>query len=87
MARYADYQEDAFTALNTAFMTNGALVHVPRGRIVQEPIQLLFVSTALSEGTHTHPRNLIVAEANSQATIVEHYVATHDCRYFTMPQW
>src|SRR5208282_1469456 len=39
------------------------------------PISLLFVSTAHDSPTVNHPRNLIVAEENSQATIVEDYVS------------
>jgi Fe-S cluster assembly protein SufD len=75
LARYADYQRDAFTALNTAFMEDGAFVHIRRGVVLSEPIHLLYVSTETSAPLITHPRNLIVAGEDSQATVVEDYVS------------
>jgi Fe-S cluster assembly protein SufD len=73
--RYLDIRRDAFCALNTAFAEDGAFVHIPRGTLVEEPICLLFVSTGDDAPSMSHPRNLIVAEENSQATFVEDYVS------------
>jgi Fe-S cluster assembly protein SufD len=75
LGRYLDIRRDAFCALNTAFGEDGAYVHIPRGTLVEEPIYLLFVSTANDAPSMSHPRNLIVAEEDSQATIVEDYVS------------
>jgi Fe-S cluster assembly protein SufD len=47
----------------------------PRGRLVEEPIWLLFVSTGDDAPSISHPRNLIVAEEDSQAAFVEDYVS------------
>ena len=75
LGRYLDIRHDAFCALNTAFVEDGAYVHIPRGTLVEEPICLLFVSTADDVPSMSHPRNLIVAEEDSQATFVEDYVS------------
>ena len=75
LGRYLNLQRDAFGALNTAFLEDGGYVHVAKGVVAEEPISLLFVSTAHDSPTVSHPRNLIVAEENSQATIVEDYVS------------
>ena len=83
LARYAGYHDDAFTALNTAFMEEGAVVLVPKGTVLEEPIHLLYVSTAKASATITHPRNLVVAGDGSQATVVEEYVALTDDVYFS----
>ncbi len=85
LTKYADYEQDAFTALNTAFIEDGAFVYVPRNTVVNDPIYLLFVSTAVDGATVTHPRNLIVTEADSQATVIEDYVSLGDSKspYFT----
>ena len=66
---------DAFSALNTAFLEDGAYVHVARSTILEAPIHLLFVSTAHAEPIVTHPRNLIVAGENSQVTVIEEYIS------------
>ncbi len=79
LAQHAEYDENTFTALNTAFINDGALIHVPRGTVVESPIHLLFVS----RGTQTvsHPRVLLVAEDNARVTVIETYVGEGD--YFT----
>jgi Fe-S cluster assembly protein SufD len=83
LARYADFHHDAFTALNTAFMEDGAFVHVRRGAVLEEPIHLLYVSIPTGAPVITHPRNLIVADEDSQATIVEDYVSLGGDVYFS----
>jgi Fe-S cluster assembly protein SufD len=75
LTRYADYHHDAFTALNTAFLADGAFVRIPRGRVLEAPIHLLYVSTGAKVPLVTHPRNLLVADEDCQATIVEDYVS------------
>jgi Fe-S cluster assembly protein SufD len=83
LARHADYQRVALVALNTAFIEDGAFIHLPAGEVLQAPIHLLFVSTAPGRATVSQPRNLIVAGAGSQATVVETYAGLFDEVYFT----
>jgi Fe-S cluster assembly protein SufD len=75
LGRYLDTRRDAFCALNTAFMEDGAYISVSRGTLVEEPIYLLFVSSGDDAPSMSHPRNLVVAEEDSQATFVEDYVS------------
>jgi len=64
--------QNAFTALNTAFMTDGALVRIPAGLVVESPILLVFLAAA--EGCASFPRTVVEAGADSQATIVELHI-------------
>jgi len=75
LGHYANTQRDAFVALNTAFLEDGAYVHVKRGVVVEAPIHLLFVSSSDHTALMSHPRNLIVFEDQSQGTVVEEYVS------------
>jgi Fe-S cluster assembly protein SufD len=75
LGRYLDTQRDAFAALNTAFVEDGAFIHIEKSVVVEAPIHLLYVSTPHDFPAVSHPRNLIVAEEDSQATIVEDYVS------------
>jgi Fe-S cluster assembly protein SufD len=75
LGKYLNTRRDPFAALNTAFLGDGAYVHIRRGAIVEAPIYLLFVTTAQKTPAVAHPRNLIVAEQAAQATIVEDYVS------------
>src|SRR5262249_3144475 len=83
LARYARFDDLPFTALNTAFFQDGALVVVPRGTVVGEPIHLVFVSTAPGDAAVSYPRNLLVAGSNSQVAVVEHYLGLTDEVYLT----
>lgn len=83
LARYADYEQNAFSALNTAFLEDGAFVHIPRGVVLEEPIHVLYVATSTPLPIVTHPRNLVVLGEESQAVVVEHYVALSDDVYFS----
>jgi Fe-S cluster assembly protein SufD len=73
LARYARYQDNAFVALNTANFEDGIFIHIAKGAVVEEPIELLIQSSANGHPTASHPRILIVAEPDSQATIIEKY--------------
>ena len=75
LGRYLNIQRDAFSALNTAFIEDGAFIHIGKGGLLEAPIHLLYVSTAHDAPVMIHPRNLIVAEEGSQATIIEDYVS------------
>lgn len=83
LGRYARFDKHAFAALNAAFLQDGAFVHVPRGQVVEEPIHLLYVSTGQDEPHVSYPRNLIVLEDGSQATIIESYAGLDKGFYLT----
>jgi Fe-S cluster assembly protein SufD len=82
LGQYAATQDRPFSALNTAFVSDGAFVHVPAKATVAEPIQLLFLSTG-AKPVVTHPRNLVVLEREARATIVETYASLGDSPYWT----
>lgn len=83
LAKYADFSEEAFTALNTAFMEDGGFIYIPKGTVLKTPIHLLFISTESDTPSITNPRNLIIAEQNCEANIIEHYTSIADSVYFS----
>ncbi len=83
LAKYAEFKDEAFTALNTAFMEDGGFIYIPKGTIVEKPIHLLFISTKGENPSITNPRNLIIVEDNCQANIIEHYVSLEDNVYLS----
>ena len=80
--QYADYEDDAMTALNTAFVQDGAFVYVPSGTIVEKPIFFLHV-TASDEDLFLQPRHLFVVEDGAIAKIVEAQHSLTDANTFT----
>jgi Fe-S cluster assembly protein SufD len=83
LGHYLNFRRDAFSALNTAFIEDGAYVHVQSNVIVDQPVYLLFVTAPASKPTMDHPRNLIVAEENSRLTVVEDYVSLDEGATFS----
>jgi Fe-S cluster assembly protein SufD len=58
-------------ALNAAFMTDGAVVHLARDTVLERPLHLVFVTLPQDAPAVTHAFNLIVAEPGARASIVE----------------
>ena len=83
LGHYARFRSHAFVALNTAAVAEGAFLSIPRNTVVEEPIHLLFLSTAPDKPIVSHPRTLILAGENSQATVVESYAGPAGQVYFT----
>jgi len=83
LGRYAAAAGNAFTALNQAFFTDGAFIHVPANLTLTDPVELIFITSGQQDGQAIQPRNLIVAGANSRLTIVESYLSTGSGSYFT----
>ena len=83
LARQADSVRNGFVALNTAFVSQGAFVYVPKGLVVSAPIHLLFITDSAEQNAASFPRVLIVAEENSEVTVIESYAGTSDSMYLT----
>ena len=75
LGRYLNTRRDAFSALNTAFAEDGGFIHVRKGVVVEQPVYVLFISTASEQPLMTHPRNLVIVEDQAQVAIVEDYVS------------
>ncbi len=82
LGKIAVFDNHAFTALNTAFIRDGAFVELQADAVVDQPIHLIFVAEGQGEAV-SHPRNLIVAAQNSRASIIESYICVRDNLYFT----
>ena len=81
IGRSADYRRSGFVALNTAFLTEGAVVHVPPGCRITQPIHIVYASAAPDQPVISHPRTLIVLGAGSEASIIESYAGANGGTY------
>ncbi len=78
LARHATYADEAFTALNTAFITDGALVMADG--VIEPSVHIAYVTT---ERAVTHPRTLIVGRPTSELSVVESYFSATEDAHFT----
>ena len=81
----AEGAKEVFTALNTAALNDVAVIWVGKNVVVEKPIHLLFISVSGESATISQPRVLVVAESNSQVTLIEEYIASsqNEGVYFT----
>lgn len=83
LARGADYNTNAFTALNTAFVSSGAFILIRKGTQLESPLHLNFISDPSGPDPANFPRVLFISEENSSATVIESYASISDAAYFT----
>ena len=67
---YAAWEEESFTALNTAFANDGLFVYVPKGKVIEKPIHVINLQKT-NERLFLQPRHLLVFEENTQAKIID----------------
>jgi Fe-S cluster assembly protein SufD len=80
----APVDREPFVALNTAFIDDGAVIRIPKGGIVKEPIELSCYTLPNGSFCASHPRLLVVAEAGSQASVIVTYAGRRGEKpYFT----
>ena len=70
-----------FTALNTAYAQDGYVLHLKPGAVLSDVLEVVFVSQ--SPDTVSHTRNLIIAEANTQCTVIERHIGEHGTVYLS----
>ncbi|MCS6934976.1 MAG: Fe-S cluster assembly protein SufD [Chitinophagales bacterium] len=71
--RLVDYSQEHFAALNTAFVTDGAFIHIHKNVAVNEPIYLQYFFTATDEYAFVQTRNLVVLEEGASLSLAEDF--------------
>lgn len=74
LGKYLPMAAHGFTALNTAFLDDGAVIELAPGALVEKAVHVVYLSTRRKTPYLTNPRNVIVARDGSSATVVEHYL-------------
>jgi Fe-S cluster assembly protein SufD len=81
LSRTEDLGDRAFVALNTAFQQDGALISIPSGATLEDPIHLTFISTEAADECVDHPLILIRIGAGASATVVTSHVSIGHAAY------
>lgn len=83
LAKIAPDEGAPLVALNTAFMRDGLVLRLADGVVLDRPVQVVHIVDAGDTALALHPRTLIVAGDNSQATIVETFAGAEAAGYWT----
>ena len=74
--------QNAFELLNESFASDGLFIYIPKNVILELPVEVVFVADNAG-GKMISPRNLIVAEENSEVNIFTDYSSSVAETYFT----
>ncbi|MFT7334195.1 MAG: Fe-S cluster assembly protein SufD [Porticoccaceae bacterium] len=66
-------KDDSLTSLNTAFAIEGAYINIPKSKVADKPIEIMYFSTGNESALMVQPRNLVVVGENSHAQIIERH--------------
>ena len=68
-----DAGQDKYVALNNAFFNSGIFIYIPKNVSLDRPVHI--ISSLALDKTSTISRNIIIAEENSKASIVQEVYA------------
>jgi Fe-S cluster assembly protein SufD len=71
-------KDESLTSLNTAFSNEGVYIHVPKSRVVDKPIEIMYFSTGSEAALLVQPRNLIVVGENAHIQIIERHQSLNE---------
>ncbi|PDS23797.1 Fe-S cluster assembly protein SufD [Flavobacterium branchiophilum] len=66
-------KEESLTSLNTAFSLEGAYINIPKSKVVEKPIEIIYFSTGNEAALMVQPRNLVIVGENAYVQIVERH--------------
>lgn len=70
--------EHAFSAMNMATQQDGAVIQLSRGVVIEQPIELLHITTGERRGHVQQIRHLIELDADASIRLIERYLSPLD---------
>jgi len=83
LGREAVYSDDGFTALNTAFIEDGAFVLGKASSESNSVVNIVFLTSGKVSNCVTYPRVLVIAQPGSNLSVLENYVSLCDSSSLT----
>ncbi|WP_035669128.1 Fe-S cluster assembly protein SufD [Flavobacterium sp. 83] len=71
-------KEESLTSLNTAFANEGAYIHIPKSKVADKPIEIMYFSTGNEAALLVQPRNLVIVGENSHVQIIERHQSLNE---------
>ena len=72
-----------FISLNTSMMNSGLSINIADRSTIKKPLQVIYMTTELSDPLMNHPRFNFQIGKMSQITIIEHHLGITSIPYFT----
>ncbi len=66
-------KDESLTSLNTAFANEGAYINIPKSKLADKPIEIMYFSTGSEAALMVQPRNLVIVGENAHVQIIERH--------------
>jgi Fe-S cluster assembly protein SufD len=73
-------KDESLTTLNTAFANEGAYINIPKSKVVEKPIEIIYFSTGQEDALMLQPRNLVIVGENAHVQIIERHQSLNETR-------
>ncbi|MDI1254673.1 MAG: Fe-S cluster assembly protein SufD [Flavobacterium sp.] len=70
--------DESLTSLNTAFASEGAYINIPKSKVVEKPIEIIYFSTGKENALMVQPRNLVIVGENAHVQIIERHQSLYE---------
>ena len=71
-------KDESLTSLNTAFANEGAYINIPKSKVVDKPIEIIYFSTGSESALLVQPRNLVIVGENAHVQIIERHQSLNE---------
>lgn len=71
-------KDESLTSLNTAFANEGAYIYIPKNKVAEKPIEIMYFSTGSEAALMVQPRNLVIVGENAHVQIIERHQSLND---------
>lgn len=71
-------KDESLTTLNTAFANEGAYINIPKNKVADKPIEIIYFSTGSEAALMVQPRNLVIVGENSHVQIMERHQSINE---------
>lgn len=75
--------DNVFAQLNSAFTSEGVVITVDEGAVIERPIHVVFINAETNQPIMQMPRVIVQTGANSQIKVIESYVGCGAAQHFT----
>ncbi len=71
-------RDESLTSLNTAFANEGAYINIPKNKVADRPIEIMYFSTGSESALLVQPRNLVIVNENAHVQIIERHQSLNE---------
>lgn len=81
LSRQPNRQDDIFTALNRALLSDGLFVHIGENIKLDRPVEVVYLNVNFEQNALSQPYSLILLDKGAELKLVERHISTGGSEY------